>query len=643
MNIKIVDSWLREYLDTKESAVEIAKELSLTSVSVERIEKKDNDSIYDIEVTTNRPDLMSVLGIAREAGAVLKNAKFIDLKTKTPTKSLEQFPIKITSDPKLVNRICAVVLEVEIGDSPKEIKDRLEKSDIRSLNNLIDVTNYVMREVGHPTHVFDFDLLVNKQLNIRESKKGEIVTTLDGKTHVLQGKDIVADDGNGKIIDLLGVMGTANSVVKSDTKKILFFIDNNNPINIRNTSMSLGIRSEAAILNEKGVDPALSLKALLRGIELYEKIANGKVVSEIFDFYPNKPKTVTINVSIEKINKVIGISLDPQKCIEILNNLGFRAKKQNEKIIVETPTIRPDVIMEEDVIEEIARVYGYHNLPSIIPTFLPNKVIGFANSFYYEKRIKTAFKYFGFSEVYTYSLVSESLFDGPIENALKLKNPLSNDMTYLRNSLIPSLLNVIANNKTVDELKVFEIANVYLKRQNDLPKETQMLSGIISKKHASFYEVKGVIEQILGDAGIRNLVFKKSNKSSLGASIYIDKDYLGEIEVLDTNIVDFELNFDTILNHASNTKIFKPFAKFPPVIEDLSVICTFQTQDVINEIKNQSEKIVDVTLRDTYKDSRTFHIIYQDFEKNLTKEEVSKIRENVVKHLEKVFNATIKE
>lgn len=643
MNIKIVDSWLREYLETKVSVREVAKELSLSSVSVEKIEKKDNDSIYDIEVTTNRPNLMSVLGIAREAGAVLKNAKFNDLKTKTPIKSLEKFPIQINSDPKLVNRICAVILEVEIGDSPKEIKDRLEKSDIRSLNNLIDVTNYVMREVGHPTHVFDFDLLVNKQLNIRESKKGEIITTLDGKTHILQGADIVADDGDGKIIDLLGVMGTANSVVKNNTKKILFFIDNNNPVNIRNTSMTLGIRSEAAILNEKGVDPELSLKALLRGIELYEQIAKGKVVSEIFDHYPNKPKITTINVPFEKINKVIGIDINPQKSVEILNNLGFRAKTQSEKITVETPTIRPDVTMEEDVIEEIARVYGYHNLPSVIPTFLPNKVIGFTNNFYYEKKVKNAFKYFGFSEVYTYSLVSENLFDGPIENALKLKNPLSKDMAYLRNSLIPSLLNVAASNKTVDELKVFEIANVYIKRQNDLPWEIQMLSGVLRKNHASFYEVKGVIEQTLTDAGIKNLVFKKSTKSSLGASIYIDKDYLGEVEVLDTNIIDFELNFDTILNHASNTKIFTPFAKFPPVIEDLSIVCDSQTQDVINEIKNQNEKIVDVTLKDTYKDSRTFHIIYQDFEKNLTKEEVSKIRENVVKHLEKVFNATIKE
>ncbi len=643
MNIKIIDSWLREYLDTRDSPLEIAKELSLSSVSVEKVEKIEGDSVYDIEVTTNRPDLMSILGIAREASAVLKNAKFNDLKTKTIFYSSTKFPIEIKNDPKLVNRICAVVLEVKIGDSPKEIKDRLENSGIRSLNNLIDVTNYVMREIGHPTHVFDFDLLKTQKMIVRESKRGEVVTTLDGKRHILSGGDIVADDTTGKIIDILGVMGTTNSVIYENTKRILFFIDNNNPVYIRNTSMNLGIRSEAAILNEKGVDPELCLKALLRGIELYEKIANAKVISEIFDHYPNKPRTTTIQVDSEKINRVIGVEVSPQNSIEILNKLGFKAKRLGEKIEVEIPTIRPDVKLDEDVIEEIARVYGYHNLPSIIPTFLPNKVIGFANNFYFEKRIKSAFKYFGFSEVYTYSLISEDLFDGPIENAIKLKNPLSKDLAYLRNSLIPSLLNVISSNKTHDGLKVFEIANIYLKKTNDLPKETPMLSGVLKKKHASFYEVKGDIEQVLYDLGIKNLIFKKSQKSSIGASIYIDKDYLGEIEVLDTNIVDFELNFGIILKHATNSKVFKPFAKFPPILEDISLICDAQTQEIINTIKNQDEKIVDVTLKDTYKDSRTFHIVYQDFEKNLTKEEVAKIREQIVIVLKKTFNATIKE
>lgn len=650
MNIKIVDSWLREFLKTKATPEAIARELSLKSVSVDRVEKTNDDFIYDIEVTTNRPDLMSVLGIAREASAVLKNSRLTDLKINPPNTRNESFPIEIKSDPKIVNRICAVVLEVEIGQSPKEIRERLENSGIRSLNNLIDVTNYVMREIGHPAHVFDFDLLTSKKMVIRESKTGEKITTLDDKQYSLLGGDIVADDGTGKIIDLLGVMGTKNSVVRENTKRILFFLDNNNPKNIRRTSMSLGIRTEAAIINEKGVDPELTFKALQRGIELYIEVAKGKVVSEILDIYPNKPKTHFIKVSNEKINRIMGIELNPAESSQILEKLGFNVNKSDEYLEVKIPTIRSnEVLIEEDIIEEIARVYGYHKLPSIIPTFLSDKNVSYANDFYFEQRVKNALKFWGFTETYTYSFVSENLYDGPIEQAVKLKNPLSEDMGYLRNTLIPSLLKVEKENPAKQDLKIFEISNIYIKKDNlpagrqDLPDEVLMLSGLIKQPHVNFYEVKGIVEQLLTNIGIKNIEFKKSQKGGSGASVFIEKDYTGEIEVLDTHIIDFELNFKTILKYATVKKNFRPFAKFPPAFEDISVIAdsNINTQELINTIESQSEMIVDVTLKDIFENSRTFHITYQDFDKNLTKEEVAKIREKVTVKLKEKYNAMV--
>ena len=648
MNIKIVDSWLREFLKTKATSTEIAKQLSLTSVSVERTEKVDDDLVYEIEVTTNRPDLMSVVAIAKETSVALNQEKipaaFEELKVTGIQKSSNEFPIDIKSDENLINRICAVVLEVQIGLSPKEIKQRLELSGIRSLNNLIDITNYVMRETGHPAHVFDFDLITSKKMLIRESKQGEKITTLDGKTYTLMGGDIVADDGTGKIIDLLGIMGTKNSVVNDKTKRILFFLDNNNPLNIRKTSMNLGIRTEAAIINEKGLDAELMTNALKRGVELYEKIAKGKVISEVFDYYPNKPKTKIIKVSNSKINKIIGVEIEPSKSLKILEELGFKVKKLSEFLEVETPTFRPDVKIDEDVIEEIARIYGYHKLPSVVPTFLSSKNLPYANNFYFEQKIKNALKYFGFTETYTYSLVSEDLFEGPIENALKLKNPLSEDMMYLRNSLVPSLLQVVTENKKTEEIKIFEIANVYIKKGENLPEEKLTLSAIISGKNANFYKLKGVLEQALFDLGIKKLSFKKADNGQLGSSIYIEKEYLGEIEVLDSNLVDFELDFELILKHATLKKEYKPFAKFPSITEDLSVVTdeNIKTEDLIETIRTQNNLIQDVTLKDSYKDTRTFHIIYQDFEKNLTKEDVSKIREKIIASLKTSFKATIK-
>src|SRR3990167_3941658 len=228
MNIKILDSWLREFLQAKATPKQISQNLSLTSVSIERIQAYKKDFIYDIEVTTNRPDLASVSGIAREASAVLPqfgiDAKYTPPSLSKPKDIKEKTKVTIVNDKTIVNRVCAVAMEVTVKPPPDKITERLLTSDIRSLNNIIDITNYVMRTIGHPTHVFDFDRLQTDKLLIRESRKGEEIETLDGKKHILPGGDIVAEDAKGKIVDLLGIMGLENSVVSDKTKRILFFI-----------------------------------------------------------------------------------------------------------------------------------------------------------------------------------------------------------------------------------------------------------------------------------------------------------------------------------------------------------------------------------------------------------------------------------
>lgn len=647
MNIKIIDSWLREYLETNAKPSEIAKELSLTSVSAERTEKIGEDYVYDIEVTTNRPDLMSVRGIAQEASAVLPEegiaAKYIGKNpSAVPTADIS-FPLEIVDDPKLTNRIMAVIMEVEIGKSPKKIADRLELSGIRSLNNLIDVTNYVMREIGHPTHVFDFDLLKTKKMIIRESKNGEELTTLDGKNYKLTGGDIVGVNDSGEIIDLLGVMGTKNSVVQDNTKRIMFFLDNLNPRYIRKTSMNLGIRTEAAIINEKGIDPELTEIAFRRGVELFKEIANGKVVSKVLDIYPNKSKTHEINVSLSKINSLIGVDFPASKSEAILKSLGFEVKKNSESLEVTVPTIRAsEVLIPEDVIEEIARVYGYHKLPSVVPPFLNSRNKTYTSEFFYEERVKNALKYWGFTEVYTYSLISEEMFDGPIKSAVKLKNPLTNDMEYLRNSLVPSLLKVVDENKSREVVRIFELSNVYEKRENDLPLEKLMLGGALKKQDVSFFEIKGVIEQLLTDLGIKNYKFK--SREVPGADIFIGSERLGYIEILNSNLVDFELSFEIILKHANLKKIYKPLAKFPPIVEDITFVIgeEIKTEDVAEEIKLQSFLIREVTLKDQFQDAKTFHIIYQAEDRNLTNVEITEIREQVIKSISTKFKASVK-
>ena len=649
MNIKILDSDLRKYLKTKATIAEIAEKLSLTSLSVEKLEKFGDDTVYEMEITTNRPDLFCVLGIAREAAAILPgfglDAEFIPLRLQKPQDNNPDL-IEIRNDPKLVNRICAAVMDIKVEESPKEIKKTLEASDIRSLNNIIDITNYVMRITGHPAHVFDFDRLNTKSLEITEAKQGDKITTLDGKNYTLNGGEIVAIDDKKRIVDLLGIMGLQNSVVNENSKRILFFLDNNKPRRIREASMNLGIRTEAAILNEKGVDPNLTMDALLYGIELFEKLAQGKIVGKIIDVFDNKPKGKEIGVSFEKINNIIGVKIDPEVVSRALKALGFENKLTKTSVEVTVPSFRNnDIEIEEDIIEEIARTYGYHNLPSILPPTLdPQSAHPFTDGFYFEQKVKNALKYWGFSETYTYSFVSESFFEGPLEEAVTVANPLTKEFVYMRNSLIPSLLKIVTDNKSFENLRIFEIANVYKKRANDLPDEILTLSAVIKNKNANFYEVKGIIEQLASDLGIKSLSFKKSTKSGISASVYIEKDYLGEIEVLDNNLIDFELNFQSLLKYTNVNKIFKAFAKYPPVMEDLSVVTKTQvkTDDLINEIKSCDKLIVDVTLKDSFENSRTFHIIYQNPDKNLTNEEVAKIRQKIINALTNKFNATFK-
>lgn len=654
MNIKILDSWLREYVKTKATPQKIAEILSLTSVSVEKIDKIENDFVYDIEVTTNRPDVMSVIGLARETAAALQqsgiDAKHISYLPKISSEKVKNsIKIIIKNDAKLVNRVCAVVMEVEVKPTPTIITQRIEASGIRSLNNLIDITNYVMLEIGHPTHVFDYDRLLESTLIIRESKKGEKVTTLDSKTHTLLGGDIVADNGKGEIIDLLGIMGTANSVVTNSTKRILFFIDNNDPVRIRKTSMSLGIRTDAAVINEKNIDPTLAMTALCRGIELYKEIANGKMLSNIIDIYPNKVKPKTVSVALKNIQTLLGININLPTVIKILKSLEFEViSKKNDRLVVSVPSFRSnDVAIEEDICEEIARLYGYHRLPTLLPPL--SNIQNYTrekNSFYWEERIKNTLKYWGFTEVYTYSLVSESLFEGPIENAITLSNPLTEDMTYLRKTLIPSLLQVVRENKNRKDIMIFEIANIYEKIDDkNLPNEIPMFAGLIKRNDVSFFDVKGILEQLFIDIGIKDIYFKKNIDFEEKIDIYCNNSIVGEVELLEANLINFEINFVKMLEHTNNKKVYTPISKYPPIIEDIAFVFEkpITVGDVITLIKKQDQLITEVTLLDAYNDTKTFHVIYQHPDRNLTGEDIMPIRNKITVAIKDTFDAKIKE
>ncbi len=644
MDILISDNWLRDYIETKATPKQIAESVSLCGPSVEKYEKIDGDTIYHVEITTNRVDCASVYGFAREICAILPRfdipVKLKPLSVKPKFKTTEYLPFNIECDEKLVRRAMGIVLtQIENWDSPAWMKKRLTACGVRSLNAVVDITNYIMLEIGHPSHAFDYDKIKNKKFVIRESKKGESVTSFDGKTYKLNGGDIIFDDGDGEIIDLPGIIGTKNSVVDNNTTRVLFFIDNNNPIKIRNTSMGLAIRTLAAGINEKDPDPNLGETALNRGIQLFQNICKAKISSRVFDFYPKPPNTKTIQTSKEFIDNKLGTVILKDDIGRILKSLEFIPVWNRNMLSVSIPSFRvSDMDIPEDLVEEIARIYGYRNLPSILMDGIPP--ISYSDTqIGMEWKIKNTLKALGGFEVYTLSLVPENYVGG--NKSLQLKNPLGNDQKYLRTSLSPSLVEaIISNTANYDKLFIYEIANVYLPKEYSLPDE-KMVLGIVFDGY-KYNEVKGIIETVIQDVAhinitidegvVENTLLVKSGNDVLGSLVERD-DGLYTLEILVKKLTTIYEQFPS----------FKAIPKYPPQIEDVTIVLPKDVKigNVINSIYQSSKLINQVELKDIFNNSYTFRIYYQDPDKTLSNDEINKVRKEVGNNLQKNFRLTI--
>jgi phenylalanyl-tRNA synthetase beta chain len=634
MNILIPDSWLREFLDTDAKPADIQKCLSLCGPSVERltpinlphnlggrteeggIKKEAKDFLYDIEITTNRVDCMSVLGIAREAAAILPQFGF-KARFNPPTPETINLPKltspKIINDPKLCHRIMALKISgVSTNPSPKWLADRLISVGQRPLNALVDITNYVIWEIGYPTHVFDFDRVATGQMLIREAKKGEKITTLDEKSYTLAGGEVVIDNGQETIIDLPSIMGTANSVVTASTDTALFFIDAVDSSRVRLASMTHGIRTQAATMMEKNTDPEMFLLAMTRIKNLIKEIFPQAKFDQFLDIYPHPipPKSLSLNevrISLSQINSLIGIDIPSKTIIDLLSRLGFSVKANKNLLTVAIPSWRNfDITIPEDVIEEIARIYGYHRLPSqlmtgSLPVPPPN------SPYLWESRVKTCLKYLGFTETYTYSLVEN-------DSGLKLKNPLSSEWQYLRTSLTPSLQKIITENQgKADYLNLFEIAHVYRPQNNDLPAEEMNL--IICTSNTDYYRFKGIIETLLSDIGI----------PQFGIEIRSLQD-----------ILVWEIPLKKLLSRATTTRTFHPISKYPPIVEDVNVILSGSYSELERKILAVSNLITHIEVIDKYNDKLTLRITYHSPEKQLSSADIAPLRTQ----LEKLFSIT---
>lgn len=654
MDLLIPNSWLHKFLDTKATPAEIAKCLSLCGPSIERIKKTDDgDYIYNVEITTNRVDTASILGIAREAAAILPRFKIAaSLKPYIMTPSAYAISDKdykfvkkvkyldVTVDSKLCPRFTTVLIRnVNVKESPSAIRSLLEKVSVRPINNIVDVSNYIMHELGQPVHTFDYDKIQDHRMILRSSTKSESISTLDGKEFKLNGGDIVIEDGSGKLIDLCGIMGGENSAIDSTTKNVLLFVQNYNQHYIRRTSMNLGQRSEAAVLFEKGLDSEMVKSAILRAIAMIEKLSGGKAEKEILDVYlkPYKPKAVLVTKA--EIDNIIGIDIPLKEMVTYMENLGFEYKLQGLTLQFFVPSWRGnDINIKEDIVEEIARIYGYHNLPcKLMDGVIPAPRIN--PEFVFEKKIKNTLQAFGAIEIYNSSLADHG--------DIKLNNPLGFDTAYLRNNLKDSLIENINNNpQEKGFVHFFELSNIYLSRKDDLPIEQLMLAGII--KNGKYRDNKGIVETLLESLDIDYTTKLEDGKDYLPNQKMIvisNNKIIGEYGNLESGYFFYEFDIQKLINSKKILRKYEEVAKYPPQIEDLTLVVPEKTYigEVITAVKSVNQLITKVELTDIYENSYTINIEYQSKNHTLNDKEVKDLRTKILSSLKLKFGIVTKE
>ncbi len=631
-----------------------------------------NDTYIDYELTANRSDLLSMLGMAYEVGAIYGK------KVNIPTNKLNEIEEKTKDYIDIENKTnncyaytSRIVKNVIIKESPEFIKSRLMSSGIRPINNVVDISNYVMLEYGQPLHFFDLDKVGGKVI-IRQATNGEKITTLDNIERTLKETDIVICDEYHPIA-LAGVMGGLDTEVTENTKNILIESAIFNPYNIRYTSKEI-LRSESSMRFEKGIDPNRTKEALDRAAYLLDKYANGSVLKGIVGFNNKDLDDKKIEITIDKINKVLGMEVQKEEVENIFTRLGFTYKKNGDVYTVYVPTRRLDISIKEDLIEEVGRLHGYENMKGTLP-IVPIKRGRYIAKNKYIKDIKNRLYSLGLNEVITYSLINKEeieLFkDKPFEY-IKTLSPLTEDKSIMRYSLIPSLLKVADYNisRNIKDVSIFETSKIYYIDEDY--KEVNKLSILMTgsyienswngKMICDFYTLKGVLENLLTYLGLikrytlsqENIV--KSLHKGVSANILVDNIVVGYLGKPHPNICKYdvyvlELDLDKLFNIQIKGIKSKEVPKYPSVVKDMAFILdnSINAIDVMKTISKKGGKIVtNVDVFDVFnnieegKKSIAFKITFQDSTKTLTEEEVINSFNMIIENVEEEYNAVLR-
>ena len=684
--------WLKELSGTKLSPEKLADLLTMRSFEVEEIKKAEgklNDIILDLDILSNRGhDALSHIGIAREICA-LENKKFdYDYKElKMPSAKTDKIKVEIQNKELCSRYIGAVMENIEIKESPDWIKTRLVACGISSINNVVDATNYVMLELGQPTHCFDFSKIktIIPTIFVRKAKKGEEIKLLDESVVELSTDDLVIAD-NEKALAIAGIKGGLDAEITNETKTIILEAANFNSLSVRKTRIRLGLKTESSDRFEKELDPNLAEEAMARLIEIISETAGGELRS-VKDIYPKKVLPWKIKLDLNYLNNLLGEEILDLEALKILKSLGIKPPlnlplKKGERVLeVEIPTFRIDLRTQEDLIEEVGRIYGYEKIKSQAPivSIKPAKI---NDQKIFERTVKNILTSGGFSEIYNYSFYSfkdAELAGLEKVKHLELENPMNPEQALMKISLIPSLLKNIENNlKNYKEFSIFEIGRVYYLSSEILPEEKRMLVGAIvleeDKKAESFYLAKGCVDNLFLRLGITGhyyddfkadleKTFKSLWHKTRSAEIKVGADkklagYLGEINpfVLEgfgihQRVVMFEFDLEELREISEAEREYKPISKFPAIVRDISMIVNedIRISDVLMNIQASGGNLVlDVDLFDIFENEKegvkslAFHIIFGSDKRTLENKEADGLMEKIIADLERELKVKVR-
>lgn len=685
--MKFSYNWLKEYIDGKMPASDkLAELLMFHSFEIEGIEKFGKDWVLDISVLSNRAhDCLSHIGIAREVCAItdskckIKNSKLGEDKN---LKIKDLLRVEV-DDPNDCPRYCAIYLrDIQVKDSPKWIQEKLKACGLQPINNIVDITNYVMLETGQPLHAFDADKL-GQQIVVRRAKKGEKIKTLDKEKKSFElDEDILVIADVCSPVAIAGIKGGESTGIEKETRNIVIEAANFSPVLTRRAAQKLKLRTDASWRFENGLDPNLVDFALGRVAGLIQKEAGGKLAQGKVDFYPQKISAKKIQLDLNYVYQLLGLEIPKTKVVSILKALGFEVWSANDKLMVKVPTRRMDVSFPEDLVEEIGRIYGYQNIKSIFPlaSLIPPQR---NDSYEVAKLARRVLKELGFCEAYNYSFVGQhekETYHWPTAELFELENPMSSLNKYLRPSLCFGLLrNIKENLKNFDTVKIFEVGSVFkkpypvamvTKSLSNKAGERKILSGVLSAKGMKddgFYELKGAIEELLNSLAISDVWYDNfeatPDYSFVGlwhpgksAEIKVFDQEIGFVGEIHPQLVDnlgikervfmFELDLEAVVGLAQEAREYQPIPFHPPTLRDLAILVPEATKsaDILNIIYDTGGDLVrDVDLFDVYsgqeigegKENLAFHIVYQAGNRTLSSKEVDEVHKKIITELEK--------